>query len=308
MTRPQPRQTAKPWRLVLCIAGVLTWSVAIPAQTSRTQERDLFVSVVDAGGNPVSDLGAEAFAVREDREIREVLRARRATTPMDVAILVDNSQAADAHILDLRRGLGPFVERMRGLGHVAVLSIADRPTLLQDYTSDPRLLQAVVDRLFSVPGSGVTALEALDDVCKGFTKRDTERVNIVLIWLGGPEFSNLHSETVLKTLAESGAALHVVTLDHGTPADARTEEGQQRQIVFEEGSATTGGQRYRVLTSMALSDTLDKLATQLSNQYRITYARPDSLIPARRVTVTVRTPGLTARGTPARPPRKGPVA
>jgi VWFA-related protein len=305
MTRLFNCQTARPWLLALCMAGVLAWPVPAAAQTARTQERDLYVSVVDSHGTPVLDLAADAFVIKEDHRVREVLRVRRATDPMDLAILIDNSQAADAHMLDLRRGLGTFLERVGGLGHVAIVSMADRPTKLQDYTADPQLLQAAVDRLFSAPGSGVTSLEAVDEVCKGLEKRDTERANIVLIWLGGPEFSNLYNDTVLRRLRESGAALHVLTLDHGTPADAKAEEGHQREIVFDEGPRESGGHRHRVLTSMALAETLDTLAAQLSGQYRVTYARPDSLIPARRVSISVRTPGLTARCTPVRVPKRG---
>ena len=39
------------------------------------------------------------------------------------------------------------------------------------------------------------------------------------------------------------------------------------------------------------------LARQLLHQYKVTYARPQSLIPPDRVTVAAAKPGLTARGT-----------
>jgi hypothetical protein len=42
---------------------------------------------------------------------------------------------------------------------------------------------------------------------------------------------------------------------------------------------------------------LKKLATELKSQYRVTYARPQTLIPPEVVTVSAARPGLTIRGT-----------
>jgi hypothetical protein len=47
---------------------------------------------------------------------------------------------------------------------------------------------------------------------------------------------------------------------------------------------------------MALKDAMGRLADELLGQYRITFARPDSLIPPERTEVAVRPPGLKARG------------
>ena len=48
---------------------------------------------------------------------------------------------------------------------------------------------------------------------------------------------------------------------------------------------------------MALGGALTKLAEELTHQYRVTYARPQSLIPPEHVTVASGKPGLKARGT-----------
>ena len=40
---------------------------------------------------------------------------------------------------------------------------------------------------------------------------------------------------------------------------------------------------------------MKQLAAELLNQYVVTYARPDTLIPPEKIEVTVTKPGLTAR-------------
>jgi VWFA-related protein len=295
------------WWLALTVVCAAAAQTPVPAQTARTQERDLFVSVLDAAGNPVTTLSVSDFAVRENRLGREVLRVRRATDPLDLAILIDNSQASSGAIMDLRRALEPFVKRMAEVGHVAVTTVADRPTLIQDYTKDPPALQKAIGRLFAVPGSGATVLDAVSEVSKGLAKRDAERASLLVIWLGGREFGNYSHVDVLEQLQKSGGSLNVLTLGAGIPPDVATSEGRHRESLFDRGTRETGGRRQNVLSSMALNDALTKLADDLSNQYRLTYARPDSLIPPESLEVDVKTVGLTARGTPVRvAPKKGP--
>jgi Ca-activated chloride channel homolog len=305
MTRAPHRPMLRVWGLALTVACAAVAQTAIPAQTGRAQERDLFVSVLDAKGAPVPGLSPADFVVREDKVAREVLRVRRATDPIDLAILIDNSQSSSDAIMDLRRGVEPFVKRMGELGHVAVLTVGDRPTLIQDYTREQPALKNAVGRLFAAPGSGATVLEGIVEVTRGLAKRDAERAALLVIWLGGPEFSNQSHLEVLAQVKQSGASLNVVTLGAGVPSDMGTSEGRHRESLFDRGTRETGGRRQNVLASMGLSDTLDKLASDFENQYRITYARPDTLIPPDTISVTVKPAGLTARGTPLRIVKKG---
>ena len=55
--------------------------------------------------------------------------------------------------------------------------------------------------------------------------------------------------------------------------------------------------RDSLLASSALPGTLKKLAAELTSQYRVTFARPQSLIPPEKTTVSAARPGFTARGT-----------
>lgn len=71
-------------------------------------------------------------------------------------------------------------------------------------------------------------------------------------------------------------------------------------MVLDEGTRVTGGVHEQLLTSMALEPKLGQLAKQLTHQYKITYGRPESLIPPEKITVASVKPGLVARGTPIR--------
>ena len=116
-------------------------------------------SIARANRCPIS--APMPFMIREDGVRREVLRVSRATEPIDIALLVDNSAAARDDITFLRTGLSNFVARMATGNHVAVIALADRPTILVDYTDDTKRLTAAVGRLFAMSESGMTLLDGI---------------------------------------------------------------------------------------------------------------------------------------------------
>jgi hypothetical protein len=67
-------------------------------------------------------------------------------------------------------------------------------------------------------------------------------------------------------------------------------------MVLDEGPRQTGGRRDELLTSQALAAKLTQLADELTHQYKVTYGRPQSLIPPERVTVSAAKAGVVARG------------
>jgi hypothetical protein len=300
-----------PFRRPTAAAIAVGALVAIVPAALRAQavQRSLYVSVLNEAGAPVPDLGPSDFIVREDALAREVLRVAPATDPMQVAVLVDNSQAARDHIADLRKALQEFVTAMTtapatgGKNELALIALADRPTILTDYTSDRAKLLKGVDRIFSLPQSGTLLLQGIIDVSKAFKKREAKRPVIVAVTTEGPELSDRYHDLVLEPLIASGAAFHAIVV--GPPGGGTSDAARDRGVVLDRGTRETGGRRDNVLTSMSLSSKLKEVAAELTHQYKVTYARPQSLIPPEHVTVAAAKPGLTARGTPVKDREQG---
>jgi hypothetical protein len=278
-------------------ACALLFSAALLAQAN---ERVLYVSAWDQKTRaPITGLGADAFTVREDGVQREVLKVTPASSPMAVAILVDNSQAARDHIADMRKALGSFVKALDGVGPIAIIGLADRPTILRDYTTNQKQLEDGVAKVFAMPDSGATLLDAIVETSKGLKKREEDRAAMVVLTTENVEFSNRHYNDVLEGLAEGGAMLHAVVLT--TPAGSSLDEAaRNRAIVLDRGPRESGGARVDVLASQAFEGKLTELAAILKSQHRVVYARPQTLIPPKRVEVTAAKAGMEASGGQAR--------
>jgi hypothetical protein len=267
---------------------------------AQARERTLYVSAFDTDKQqPVKGLGPDAFVVREDGARREVLRVTPATTSMPVTIVVDNSQAVAPSIADLRKALSTFLTAIAGLGPVAIVTVAERPTIVVDYTTEQKTLLEAVGRLFHVPSSGATLLDGLAEVAKGLSRREADRAAIVAVATEFTEFSSLQYRDVLESLEDSGAALHVVVLVNPN-GSFLTDEARNRATVLDRGPRESGGVRMDVLTSMSFEPRLRDLAAILKNQYRVVYSRPESLIQPEKIEVSSAKPGVDVRGGPAR--------
>ena len=283
---------------LVCATALTGFGIRTSAQNRETRERALFVSAVDKDGEPVSGLGPDAFIVREDGARREVLRVSRATEPIDIALLVDNSTAASQEITFFREALSKFVAKMAPGNNIAVITLADRPTIVVDYTSDTKRLSDATGRLFPMPQSGMTLLDGILETAQGLARRETPRAVIVPVITDGTEFTNRYSNDVVAALDRVDAALHIVGIGQFIHSE---EHGiRERSFLLNDGPAKSGGQYITLLSPHGLDPALQRLARELSSQYKVIYGRPQSLIPPERTEVSSAKTGVTMRGAPAR--------
>lgn len=270
--------------LLLSAAALLG---AAPPASAQSEERVVYASVLDKDGTPVLDLTIKDFIVREDGVAREVLRVAKDDDPLQIALLVDNSVQMRPHVTPLRRAASAFVAATRDGVPIALTTLAERPTIAAGYTTDRGVLQAAIDKMFAFE-AGNYLLDGIAETSQGLAKRTTRRAAIAVITGLGPELSYRQYTEVLRFFREGGATLHVLQLGMGIA-------GRSREIVVSQGTAETGGRFEEVLTASGLELKARQLATEISNQYRITYARPPRLVPPKKIEVSVRQPNLRVR-------------
>jgi hypothetical protein len=275
------RQTARVvFSTVLCVLAAPVFA--------QVDERVIYTSVVNKEGEPILDLTAKDFIIREDGQAREVLRVARDNDPLQVALLIDNSVAMRTHISQLRKAVASFIDATRSDVQLALITLAERPTIAVAYTTDRTGLRKAAEGLFSYE-AGNYLLDGIAETSQGLTTRTMWRSAIAVITGLGPELSYRQYTEVLRFFRDGGASLHVLQLGMGLGS-------QGREIVISRGTAETAGRFEEVLLPQALERKARQLATEISNQYRVVYARPSRLIPPKSVEVSVRRGDLRARG------------
>ena len=281
----------------------------VPAM-AQADEHVIYASVVDQKGNSVPGLTQKDFIVREDGQAREVLLVTTDNEPMQVALLVDNSVEMRNRLADLRRGMTAFVAALRPGIQLSLITLAERPTIVVPYTGDKAVLQKGIDRVITYT-AGNYLLDGIAEVSQGLAKRPTTPRSAIAVVTGrGPEYSYRDYTDVLRIVRESGTpALHVVLVGavdlseefadravsvYDGPRDDRG--GTDRDMVLGRLTKETGGRYEEVLSTSAIALKLQQMATELSTQYRVTFARPSRLIPPKTTEISARDRKLKARG------------
>jgi VWFA-related protein len=261
-------------------------------QPGRT--RDVYVSVTNSSGAPVTDVTPADFVVREDGVAREVLKVAPATAPMQIALLVDDSTVSAPSIQRLREGIQAFVAALKGKAEIALIEIGERPAVLVASTTSAQALERGIGRIFSRTDAGAYLLEGVSEASQGLRKREAARpVILALTFESATEFSTDTYERVIADLEKTGVELNILSI--GSPVISNTDEMRNRNLLIAEGTQRTGGRREQVLSDLGIAEKMKQIALSLSSELVLTYAHPDTLIPPEKLSISAARPGLTVR-------------
>ncbi len=275
-------QTHRALQSLWVVLLVFVVASAAAAQAPEDRQGQIFISVTDQAGAPVPDLEPGSFQVQEDGTDMTILSAMPGTTPMKIAVLVDNSEMMRASngISSLRNALIEFLNTLPAQHELALYSIAGSPRELVDFTTDRDALRNAADGLFPETG-GSRMMDGLRETWERRFDHTEAWPVIFLVLTDGPETSNNMSPDLFNAfvydLLLNGVMVHAVLLHSQLSSQAGGFQTQIAPILTQ----NTGG-LFRTLNSpTALVDTLAEVATRIGGhfdamapRYRVIYERP----------------------------------
>jgi Ca-activated chloride channel homolog len=251
--------------------------------------------VIDAQGRAVVDLKAEDFELKVDGEAKPIGDVSRAETPVSIALLFDNSSSqVSGRDFERQAGIRFLKSVIRPVDRAAVFSISTEPELSQPLTNDVRALVRTIES-FKTPEAAATALFDTVVLAADYLKPQRTRKVIVIISDGTDTVSDLgFDETMAQVLADDVQVYAVRTGNSDSP-NLHDLAGARR---LEEFAAQTGGAVYVPRTHDELAAAFKQIATDLSQQYVLSYYPPGEIRDGRfrLFNLNVKTrPGLRVR-------------
>jgi VWFA-related protein len=288
--------------------------VSLRSVHAQNVQRLMYVSVDDEEGIPVAGLDETNFVVLEDGVEQRILRARRATAPMQIAVLIDTSTAARQVLSEFRSGLATFVENLSAGNQIALYTFGGPRFVLVAATVDADRLRDGIAQLSTRPQTASYLLGALSDTARGFLDRDAPRPVIVTLTTNGVDFSDEEPEELARNLQANGVPMHAVvartarvrmrfTGTFGLGA-IPSWANRGRDHILDAGPRLTGGLRIDLSAQSGISAAMRRMASELMNQYEVVYAAGGALL-ARQVQVgIVVDEPVSVRVRPARTPAR----
>ena len=298
------------------IYGALLICAASTTSADARQQpltRTFFASVVAKDGTPVTDLTAADLEVKEGGKLQSLTSMRITTMQLRLHIIVSDGGTGAFQLGVLR--LAQTLARA-GPVEFAFTSVLIQPKRVTDFTDNVEAIGAGIEKLGrrgTVQG-GNQLMEAIVSAMEDIAAPGKRPVLIVLR-IGNEGTSPIGANTVREALRRTGTTLLSGVTGRGVKAapsysgsGSITGEVAQRQmddaeradtalnlnLVLGDGSRESGGYQQEIVLTTTVA-TLEQLASQIKNQYQITYTLPAGVKPSDRLQVTAKRRGVTLR-------------
>ena len=268
---------------------------ALPSPAAGQPLGQVFVEVTrQSTGEPVLDLGPDAFEVSEDGRAAGIVSADIDTAPMKIAVLVDNGDRLmeTSALNPLRDGLDEFLDTLAPRHEVSLITIGRSVQQRVDFTTDRSELQEGVGLLFPDRGAGARLLDGVRETWNRRFDEDDAFPVMVLVLTDGTESSGNYNDNqyadLLNPLIFNGVTIHGVMLSSRGGVRAQQRLPQYALNLVE----TTGGVLESFVAPTGYESVLPQLAARMndhydavSKRYRLLFERPDP--PGTRLSVSV---------------------
>lgn len=246
---------------------------------------EVYASVTNEKGEPVTGLTREDFVVRESGRTQHVTTFAAGEFPLAAAVALDHSFSMAGERLAVARSAARlFLAELRPEDESLVIGIGSQVEILAPRSTGRAAQYQALEALdvfgtTSLHDAIITAIDAVQDA-KG-------RRALVLLSDGDDRYSKASAGDVLSRARRTDVLVYPVAL------------GRTRPSLFAELATLTGGRSFHVRDPKRLGETLRGIARELRHQYLLGYSPSRPIVAGeeewRPIAVTVNRPGVRVR-------------
>jgi Ca-activated chloride channel family protein len=219
---------------------------------------EVYVSVTDSRGEPVTALSRADFTVKEDGQPQRVETFAAGEFPLSVAIAVDRSFSVTAAKLGASKAAATrFVSDLRPDDQVMVIAIGSAVEVVAPLATDRAVSSAALARLerWGTTPLYDAAAAAIDAIEPAGGRRA-----LIVLSDGSDRYSRLTAADLVQKARRSDVLIYPIAL------------GRERPPIFAELAGVTGGRSFQAGDERSLTSTLGAIARELRFQYLLGYA------------------------------------
>jgi Ca-activated chloride channel homolog len=272
--------------LCMCLSCSAIAVLAAGQFTSGVNLVEVYASVLDTRGEPVSGLTADDFIVEEDGRRQQVQTFAASDFPLSLAIAVDRSfSLSQPRLTQVVHAVQRLLGELRPDDRVTLLAVGSEVEVLTPLTTDHR---AAYDALTGLTPWGTTPLFDATTQAIERVQGASGRRALILVTDGADRYSASTAAEMVADARRHDVLVYPVSLQRTSPP------------VLIELAGVTGARAAAVPRTEALPAALSSIARELRLQYLLGYVPANAGAPAARdawraIAVRVTTPGLRVR-------------
>jgi Ca-activated chloride channel family protein len=228
-------------------------------------------TVVDGFGRAITDLKVDDFELKIDGEVKPIGELTRSETPVNVALLFDNSYSLSrAREFEKQAAVRFFQRVVRPIDRAAVYSISNTPTLSQGLTNDvPRLVRTI--EKFGAPDGATALFEAVAQASEYMRPLPGRKV-LIIVSDGADTVSEVSFDDAVNKALRAECQVYVVQTRQVEDPNLHDPVSEQRMYRLTE---QTGGAVYVPRAVEELDAVFTQISLDLSQQYLLSYYPQD---------------------------------
>ncbi len=241
---------------------------------------NLDVLVTTKDGQTIPGLKKENFKIMEDGQPQQIATFNQTEAPITAVLLVEYAATNLQYMYDALNASYTFASGLKKDDWVAVVSYDMKPQILVDFTQDKRAIQGALNYL-RIPGfSERNLFDALFDTIDRCDRIEGKKY-IILVSSGRDTFSKLNLDQILKKIkATKDITIYAVSIgwqwreyldSSGYVGGATTVGWLQNDNQLNTFAHLTGGRAYFPRFEGELPEIFHQVATDIRNQYTISY-------------------------------------
>jgi VWFA-related protein len=246
----------------------------LPTFTVDTREVDLYVSVSDKEGKPISGIQKSAFKVLENGVEQPIKAFNQLDVPVSMGIVIDNSGSMRDKRANVNAASLALVKASNPSDEVFIIGFNDSAYMDQEFTSDTKLLEAALDKTESRGGTAMRdaihlALDYMKGLCNTCVAKGAKRDKKVILVItdGNDNTSDETLEQLVREARQSGVLIYSIgLLDQEIQGEARSAKRALKSL-----AEASGGLDYYPKTLAEVERITPQVAKEIRSQYLVAY-------------------------------------
>jgi Ca-activated chloride channel family protein len=272
--------------LAIVATAVSTAQVLAARQfTSGVNLVEVYASVTDAEGNPITGLTQSDFELRENGGLQTIANFTAGDFPLAAAVAIDRSFSVAGTKLSLSKAAAQaFLAELRPADEAMIIAVGSEVETLAPLSTDRTSQRDAIARLdaFGTTGLYDAIVHAIEAVQPAQGRRA-----LVVLSDGDDRYSQSSAAEVLDRARRSDVMVFPIAI------------GRTQPSLFAELATLTGGRSSHATDGAKLTETVRAIARDLRRQYLLGYTPARAPVAGsqewRSIAVTVKKPGAQVR-------------
>lgn len=258
--------------ILLLLACVCSASHHAWAQEPDTLKVDVklvnvYITVTDQHGAPVTGLKKENFLVREDGRDQTIsVFDKESALPLSIALAIDTSLSTRRDLPLEQASAKRFARAiLRPVDALSVFGFNESVLQSTNYTADLKRIEEGIDHIRL--GAATALFDAVYLASRSLNRRQGRKV-LVLITDGGDTVSKVDYKAAARAAEEAEALVYSIIVVPIESSAGRETGGEHALIQLSED---TGGKYYYATSISQLDDAFRQISDELRTQYLLAY-------------------------------------